>query len=55
VFGSEVEAARAAVEALELNLTVRGNAGPSRNELWLEVRNGDKKPALQQASFEMEV
>jgi len=54
VLASEIEEARAAVKALELSLPVRGNAGPLRGELWLEVRNSEK-PVLQQASFDVEV
>lgn len=52
VLASEVEAARAAVRVLELNLAVTGNAGPLVGEVWLQTHdNNDKKPALQQAEL----
>jgi len=55
VLASEVETAKAAVKVLELNLIVRGNAGPLVGECWLQVHgNSDKKPMLQQTQFDLD-
>lgn len=54
VHASEIEDAQAAVKTLELNLPVRGNGGPLKGEVWLQVTNSEKKPALEQKRFELE-
>jgi len=55
ILASEVEEARLAVKALELNLVIRGNAGPLCGEVWLQVSNSSEKPVLRQTQFELEV